>query len=290
VPGAGSGEGVLESYVSTCTIEHLRCPRDVKDRLRTVGAQLSALLGDDLVGAYLYGSLPRGCFHPAASDVDAIVVTRSTCEEAVIARIREHAEETNLSVDATFVAFAQANVDRTPTPVDFTLKPIGGARTVRPSGGLPDFLLQRQDAYECDAPLVGSAAREMLRPVAWPALSECLDAMLPQMLPRFKNPALMLCRWAFAFANRRIGSKRSTKPGGPLSKKRSTSTRLECRMIADPTSRCAPSKRTASSTPAVLPSGSLLCRRRRGRRSSFEAPMRRSSAAANSSSPRTTVT
>jgi len=152
--------------------------------------------------------LPRGCFHPGTSDVDAIVVTRSTCEEAVIARIREHAEETNLPVDATFVAFAQANVDRTPTPVDFTLKPIGGARTVRPSGGLPDFLLQRQDAYECDAPLVGSAAREILRPVSWPALSECLDAMLPQILPRFKNPALMLCRWAFAFANRPISSKR----------------------------------------------------------------------------------
>jgi len=194
--------------VSTCTIERLRCPRDVKDRLRTVGARLLALLGDGLVGAYLYGSLPRGCFHPAVSDIDAIVVTRSTCEEAVIARMREHAEETNLLVDATFVAFAQANVDRTPTPVDFTLKPIGGARTVRPSGGLPDFLLQRQDAYECDAPLVGSAAREILRPVPWPALSECLDAMLPQILPRFKNPALMLCRWAFAFANRRIGSKR----------------------------------------------------------------------------------
>jgi len=126
----------------------------------------------------------------------------------LIARIVEVAGEAELRLDATFVTLAQANADHVPTRIDFAIKPIGGARIVRPSRGLPDFLLQRQDAYECDAPLVGRSAREVLRPVPWAALAECLDALLPEILPRFKNPALMLCRWAFTFANRRVCSKR----------------------------------------------------------------------------------
>jgi hypothetical protein len=38
---------------------------------------LQEVVGDDLVGVYLHGSLALGCFNPALSDVDFLVVTKA---------------------------------------------------------------------------------------------------------------------------------------------------------------------------------------------------------------------
>jgi predicted nucleotidyltransferase len=44
-------------------------------------ARIRAVLGDDLVGVYLYGSYVSGGFDPGVSDVDLVVVTSSKPEE-----------------------------------------------------------------------------------------------------------------------------------------------------------------------------------------------------------------
>src|ERR671936_496362 len=51
-------------------------PSPVAGTLRALTAALVGILGANLVGVYLYGSLTQGAFDPARSDVDCLVVVR----------------------------------------------------------------------------------------------------------------------------------------------------------------------------------------------------------------------
>jgi predicted nucleotidyltransferase len=50
-------------------------PDEVNFLLKEIAAGFPVLLGDNLTGIYLYGSLTQGAFDPARSDVDCIAVT-----------------------------------------------------------------------------------------------------------------------------------------------------------------------------------------------------------------------
>jgi hypothetical protein len=50
--------------------------KDTRRHLDELAQGLGELLGDELVGVYLHGSLALGCFNPALSDLDVLVVTR----------------------------------------------------------------------------------------------------------------------------------------------------------------------------------------------------------------------
>jgi streptomycin 3"-adenylyltransferase len=52
------------------------CPDDVQQRIVRLVDTLRGLLGANLVGVYLHGSLALGSFNPVRSDVDLLVVTR----------------------------------------------------------------------------------------------------------------------------------------------------------------------------------------------------------------------
>ena len=203
------GESHESTGARTESVERLRCPRGVREGLDEWTARTAQALGENLAGIYVYGSLARGCFHPATSDVDVVVVTEGPCSEAVISDVLRAHEEAGVPIDATFVTRSQMDVNETPTPVEFVVKPVGDQRLVRSREGLRDFLLQRQDVYECDAAVVGEPAREVVKPVPWDALARCLHYLFPHILPRFKNPALMLSRMAYAFASRKLCSKRT---------------------------------------------------------------------------------
>ena len=199
----------MTAGVHSASIQRLPGSAEVRAGLQEYCAALAEAVGDGLVGVYLYGSLARGCFHPGTSDVDVVAVTEVPCSEAVISKIVTAHEEAGVPVDATFATRSQIGVDETPTPVEFVLKSGGAERVVRLPEGHGDFLLQRQDVYDCDTAIVGEAAREVVRPVPWEALARCLDYLFPHIVPRFKNPALMLSRMAYAFANRKLCSKRT---------------------------------------------------------------------------------
>ena len=51
------------------------CPRPVRGQLLGFVSNLSEMLGNNLVGVYLHGSLAMGCFNPHASDIDVLVIT-----------------------------------------------------------------------------------------------------------------------------------------------------------------------------------------------------------------------
>jgi hypothetical protein len=57
-------------------------PAQASALLRDLAAHLPVLLGRNLVGIYLYGSLTQRAFNPARSDIDCIVVTRRELSDA----------------------------------------------------------------------------------------------------------------------------------------------------------------------------------------------------------------
>lgn len=53
-------------------------PAQVSALLQGLTAQLPVIIGKNLVGIYVYGSLTQQAFSPKRSDVDCIVVTKRT--------------------------------------------------------------------------------------------------------------------------------------------------------------------------------------------------------------------
>jgi hypothetical protein len=68
-----------------------RVPEAVQPVLALLLSSVQDVLGDQLVGLYLYGSLSSGDFDPASSDVDFVAVTREAITESdpAFAHLRE---------------------------------------------------------------------------------------------------------------------------------------------------------------------------------------------------------
>ncbi len=60
---------------------------DVNETLNRLCAKVTALLGKQFVGMYLYGSLSSGDFNPESSDIDFVVVTESVLSPERIAAL-----------------------------------------------------------------------------------------------------------------------------------------------------------------------------------------------------------
>lgn len=63
------------------------CPLEVSELLDRLTAQFPKLLGDNLVGIYIYGSLTQAAFDPARSDIDIVVATRRDLDDKQFARV-----------------------------------------------------------------------------------------------------------------------------------------------------------------------------------------------------------
>ena len=61
---------------------------DVNKILALLLTSVQEILGNQLVGMYLYGSLSSGDFNPETSDIDFLVVTTSTLSDKAIAELR----------------------------------------------------------------------------------------------------------------------------------------------------------------------------------------------------------
>jgi hypothetical protein len=65
-----------------------KIPAQVSALLKDLTVQLPAILGRNLVGIYLYGSLTQRAFNPRRSDVDCIVVTQRDLSDAQFKRLK----------------------------------------------------------------------------------------------------------------------------------------------------------------------------------------------------------
>ena len=62
-------------------------PTQVRALLKDLTGRLPVILGKNLVGIYLYGSLTQGAFNPKRSDIDCIVVTQRNLSDAQFRKI-----------------------------------------------------------------------------------------------------------------------------------------------------------------------------------------------------------
>ena len=67
-------------------------PGEVNSLLTEIADGFPVLLGDNLTGIYLYGSLTQEAFDPARSDIDCIVVTRGVLSDAEFDAVGEWLE------------------------------------------------------------------------------------------------------------------------------------------------------------------------------------------------------
>jgi hypothetical protein len=65
-----------------------RLPAPASTLLHDLKAQLPVILGNNLVGIYLYGSVTQRAFDPSRSDIDGIVVTRRNLTERQFRTLR----------------------------------------------------------------------------------------------------------------------------------------------------------------------------------------------------------
>ncbi len=98
----------------------MRFPEPAASVLEELEARLRDLLGANLHGMYVYGSLAFGCYNPARSDVDVIVVTRrrlaAETRNPLSFFLRELAPATKLEI--SFLSRADLDPWRCPCPYD----------------------------------------------------------------------------------------------------------------------------------------------------------------------------
>jgi predicted nucleotidyltransferase len=97
------------------------CPEETRSQVEAFVRAIQEILAGNLVGIYLHGSLAMGCFNPARSDLDLLVVTR----EGMAVEVKRHVAELLLQhsgaprpIEITFLSEADLRPWRYPTPFD----------------------------------------------------------------------------------------------------------------------------------------------------------------------------
>jgi streptomycin 3"-adenylyltransferase len=88
----------------------------------SIAEAIAAVLGADLVGVYLHGSVALGCFNPARSDVDLIVVTRGRVNETrkrSLARLLLDRSGRPYPLEVSVITESSLRPWRHPLPFDF---------------------------------------------------------------------------------------------------------------------------------------------------------------------------
>jgi predicted nucleotidyltransferase len=112
--------------------------------------ELAAILGDDLLGVYLHGSVAMGCFNPDRSDIDLLVVTRealSLARRRSVVALMLARSGVPYPIEMTLMTADQVRPWRHPAPFEFHYsemwrKPLAeqlahGQLVEAQSGGMP---------------------------------------------------------------------------------------------------------------------------------------------------------
>jgi streptomycin 3"-adenylyltransferase len=157
-------------------MDALRAPRSVTSLLGRIGERFRHLLGENLVGVYLHGSLAFGCFNPDASDVDVLVVVRDRLDAATKRRIADalialSRDAPAKGVEVSVVTQASLRDFRHPTPYEFHFS---HAWIERYAADEVDFEAERTDpdlaahltvVRERGVRLVGAPIAEVIPPI-----------------------------------------------------------------------------------------------------------------------------
>jgi|SRR5450755_385017 predicted nucleotidyltransferase len=95
--------------------------KTIKVEMQTLETELRSLLGENLLGIYLHGSLAQGGFQPARSDIDILVVSEQSIEPAVQRAIVEmllRLSKAPIPLDIYFLAKSAIFPFQQPLPYD----------------------------------------------------------------------------------------------------------------------------------------------------------------------------
>lgn len=98
------------------------CPTPIYNQVRDLLAGVRAILGNNLVGLYLHGSLAMGCFQPERSDIDLLVVSHGPMtiyEKFVAAELLLTLSLQPRPIEVSFLTHKQLHPWRHPAPYDF---------------------------------------------------------------------------------------------------------------------------------------------------------------------------
>jgi streptomycin 3"-adenylyltransferase len=198
-----------------------KLPPEPLDRiLPSFVADLRATLGDELVGAYLYGSAVSGGFDPDVSDVDVVVVTATPVDaqpferfDGIIRRLQQREPDWAGRLDVLFIGQT--------TLADFGA---GGGPFVEISHEEGPELKRRADEWletwylvrAADHALAGPAPATLIPPISTDAFLHDVARGVPSFIAPERNKGtnawlayrtLTLCRLLLSLESREVSSK-----------------------------------------------------------------------------------
>lgn len=148
--------------------------RDVRQYLVHIAGTLGELLGEDLVGLYVHGSLASGAFRRNRSNLDLIAVVRRTLPDGLradVARVLATLSESRpMREDIDVDVLSEQNVRHFEHPMPCEVRYGRGTRA-----SLPARLV---DVREHGVILVGPSPSALFSPVPWYAYVNALESEL----------------------------------------------------------------------------------------------------------------
>lgn len=166
---------------------------DVNEILNLLLLRASAILGQQMVGMYLYGSLSSGDFDPASSDIDFVIVTESELAPEIVSAL----EKMHTEIWASGLKWA-AKLEGSYLPKSLIRchNPSGppcptvneGAFFVDQRGS--DWIIQRHVIRECGVVLSGPEPKTLIDPVSKDEIRQAVRGVLTEWwFPMLANPS-----------------------------------------------------------------------------------------------------
>ena len=97
------------------------CPKQTQNQIEHLVAEFRHQLDENLIGVYLHGSLATGCFNPAQSDIDLLVVLHQRLSQKQKKRLIETLLQVSKAphpIEISFLRFDDLHPWRHPTPFE----------------------------------------------------------------------------------------------------------------------------------------------------------------------------
>ena len=98
------------------------CPSNIKEFIYELNSGIKKIMGENVVGFYIHGSLAMGGFNPDMSDIDVLVVTEKTSNidtKRMLAPFLLDHSNSPFPVEISFLSKEQLKNWRHPSPYDF---------------------------------------------------------------------------------------------------------------------------------------------------------------------------
>ncbi len=182
----------------------------------------SEVLGADMVGMYLYGSLALGDFDPQSSDIDFLIVTARTLKGGQLVALKKmHASITESELPAaSTLEGSYIPIDEVPRyKADRKCPAMGADWPFQIRGQRPDWIINRHVIREHSPALFGPDPKGLIEPISPDQLREAVIALVPFWTQSLEDPEwlrkrnyqgfaiLTMCRMLYTLEHGKLATK-----------------------------------------------------------------------------------